>query len=335
MFVADPDLFDFDKERGVVYTKLNSKLLVPSEVGTSSVHFYTNMDPNHYPRITLMDLTNQENMANMSKICDVEQLRDLVSFLNYCTLIEKAYFANFSQAHGCMFCKAASLPKLPLPKDMFTIVAGDKELPLTYRTKFHARIIHESVSDKHSPHKRSLAVVGSFSSYDLIKELMNLVKETKDTELPPFDRQQAMEYFLNELDPSKAEAGSSRVEKLALLETIYQTMDMATLKSIDPSTMDRNFAKYVQYVEEFAYDMSYEKLASENRDIKIRPGECGAETVIFGVSGEMDEREENTLETMRQTIKNVKELNPKYEGESSDDEPEEKIKLKSSDKKGK
>jgi len=334
VFVADPDLFDFDKERGVVYTKLNSKLLVPSEVGTSSVHFYTNMDPLHYPRITLMDLTSQENMANMARICNTEQLRDLISFLNYCTLVEKAYFASYSQAHGCMFCRAATMPKLPLPKDMFSIVSGDKELPLDYRTKFHARIIYESISDVQSAHKRSMAVVGSFHEYDLVKNIMSLVKEAKTKELPVFDRQQFMEDNLNELDPSKALSGSNKTEKLALLEAIYQTMDMDTLKSIDPSTMDRNFANYIRYIEEYTYEMSYEKLASENRDIKIRPGECGAETVIFGVSAESNEADDATLETIRQTIKNVKELNPSYQ-EESDDEPEEKIKLKPSNSGGK
>ena len=333
-FIDDQELFEFDQEKEIVYTKVNPMTKVPSEIGTTSYHFHDNADLDKNPKLILIDLTLQEIIGKMSTLFNKDQLVNLVDLLNYCTLTEKAYYADYCQLNGCPVCKDPSNYQTQLPKDMVSIVAGDKEMPLDYRSQFLSRMIFENFKANPSS-KHALVVIGSFHIYQTLKELMVVIKHEKDGKLESFDRfSHLRSLILDFRDIGKNT--EEQLEKLAILETIYQAIDMSILENFNPQKTSVNFNEYIKLIQKYSQEMSYEKLARYNDEVKIRPGECGGENIIFGLG--YDEKDDLDQKIDFPTGKGLKEKleNQKTPEKAEPQEP--KIKLKSNlinDKKGK
>jgi len=229
-----------------------------------------------------MDLTLQEIIGKMMEKFKLAELQELIKLLNYCTLMEKLRFAKFSSEFGCSYCNK-SMP-LYLPKDMISIVSGDPEYPLEDRTFLLARTIFDSLCSTNSQ-KKGVAVIGSYHSLEVLKAIIELFYNYKDTKIEEFIRQDLLKnnIFHFQSTGSKLE----QIEKLAILETIHQ--------SIDPSLVEKNeleededYIKYVEYLDHYGHEISYEKLAENNEEIKITPGDCLADILVFGDSNQED-----------------------------------------------
>ena len=334
-FVTDEDLFHFDQPKGMVFTKVNPKVFLPSETGTIGFHFYINADPRTNPRITLIDLAVAELIGKLASSFTVEQLRDLLELCNYCTLIEKTYFAHLSAIDGCALCKGSEGKRFQIPRDMHSIVSGDKELPTDFKVEFYAKQIFDLIKDEDSLHSRSLVVVDSVHLYNVLKELMGLIRNRDNQEA--FDRIEYGSKMMIDITKGSRRNPNEIMEKVAILETMYQIVDSENLREMAQENEDIDIGNYIKFIDKYGEELSYERLTSKNKDIKIRPGECGAETLIFGV-GEATQGIESKVEKSEEELKKkAKEiLNIDFESELEEKKPvmqkeEKKIKLKSFD----
>jgi len=285
-FVTDEDMFQFDQPNGIVYSKINPKVSIPSEAGTIGFHFYVNADPRTNPKITLLDLTIPELIGKMATLFNVKQLKELLELFNYCTLIEKTYFSHKSQLEGCVVCKGPEATNLHIPKDMISIVAGDKELPTDFKTKFFSKVLFEYLRSEDTEHTRTLLVTDHVFTIDILKGIMEFMKDKDNKKDQEFNRVEYGNKMIMELSRKRLGGSSDIVEKLAILETVFQVVDNEGLRELARTNRDLNMEHYLRYIDEYAEELSYEKLTSKNKDVKIRPGECGAETLIFGVGPE-------------------------------------------------
>ena len=230
-----------------------------------------------------------ENMGYLIKNLSLEELQSSIELLNYVTLVEKTRFAIYSQINGCIQCNQNIIQTLP--KDMISSVSGDKEYPLEHKTSFFGYQVFETLREKND-YNQVVGIFGSYHLFGILSHIVRLTYENKGNPIPRLDRSTFSKALVNYITEQTKQDKYKLYEKIAIIETIHQSIESTAFGALNFKNETTDFKQYVDYVQQYGYSLSYERLAEKNPKIdsfRNTPGECIAESLVFGENEDENE----------------------------------------------
>ena len=223
-------------------------------------------------------------MGYLIKNLSLEELQSSIELLNYVTLIEKTRFSIYSKRNGCIQCNKNMTQTIP--KDLISCVSGDKEYPLEHKTTFFASQVFETLRENND-YQQIVGVFGIYHLFGILTHIVKLTYEDKKNPIPQLDRNDFSKKMISYISEQNEEDKYDMYEKVAIIETIHQSIEATAFDGLDLHNETIDFQKYIEYVEKYGYFLSYERLAEKNPNIdsfRNTPGDCIAESLVFGES---------------------------------------------------